>query len=156
MIGEETMTISSRYLFTMTMKGERQMLEGAPRGSTRVISITQAEIIGPRINASLLPGGSDWVRIASDGSTMLNCRMVFRTSDGALFGVRYEGIRHGTPEVIDRINRGEPFEATEIYHRVAMFFETGTQEYFWLNHILAVGFIRYGDGGPAYEVYEIM
>jgi hypothetical protein len=87
---------------------------------------------------------------------MLDCRLVFRTDDDVLIAVRYQGIRHGTPEVVDRINRGEHFEPSEIYHRVAIFFETGAASYLWLNHVLAVGFIRYGDGGPAYEVYEIL
>ena len=148
--------IESRHLFTMTMKGERQMLGGTPRAFSRVIHVAEAQIEGPRIRASLLPGASDWVRGAPDGSTMLDCRLVFRTDDDALIGVRYEGIRHGPAEVIDRINRGEHFEASEIYHRVAVFFETAAPGYAWLNNVLAVGFIRYGDGGPAYEVYEIL
>jgi len=144
--------INSRHLFTMTMKAVRQMLEGPPRGH----QCRRSSDRWPRIQAIMLPGGSDWVRMASDGSSMLNCRMVFQTDDGALLGVRYEGIRHGTPEVIDRINRGDRFEPSEIYHRVAMFFETGAANYLWMNHVLAVGFIRYGDGRPVYEVYEIL
>jgi hypothetical protein len=149
--------IETRHLFTMTMTGERQVLGDSPWGQRRLVIVKEAQIDGPRITATMLPGsGSDWVRESTDGVSMLDCRMTFRSDDDALIHMRYEGVRHGTQEVVARINRGEHFEPSEIYHRVAVFFETAAEKYLWLNGLVAVGLIRYGNGGPAYEVFEVL
>jgi hypothetical protein len=149
-------SLESRHLFTMTMKAERQVLGKTPFGTRRVVIVTEAAIEGPRIRAKLLPGGSDWIKEADDGSSMIDCRLVFQTEEGGLIGVKYQGMRHGPAEVIARINRGEPFEVSEIYHRVAMFFETAAEGYLWLNGVLGVGLIRPGPEGPVYEIFEVL
>lgn len=53
--------IETRHLFTMTMKSEMQRFGRTPLGQRRVTVVTEARIISPELNATLLPGGSDWV-----------------------------------------------------------------------------------------------
>ncbi len=145
-----------RHLLTMTMTGERQVLGDSHRGQRWLVIVKEARINGLRIKATMLPGpGSDWVRESTDGVSMLDCRMTFRANDDALIHMRYEGVRHGNPKVIARINRGEHFEPSEIYHRVAVCCETAAENYLWMNGLVAVGLIRRG-AGPAYEVYEVL
>jgi hypothetical protein len=153
----EVSQIEMRHLLTMAMKGERHVLGESPWGQRRLIVVKEAQLDGPRIKATMIPGsGSDWVREATDGVSMIDCRMTFRTDDDAVIHMRYEGIRRGPAEVIDRVNRGERFEPSEIYHRVAVFFETAAENYLWMNGIVGVGLIRYREGGPAYEIFELL
>ena len=42
----------------------------------------------------------------------------------ASIGLTYRGIRHGPPDVIDRLNRGEPVDPATYYFRTALAFET--------------------------------
>jgi len=116
--------IETPHLFTMTMKNERQVFGRTPLGERRVTIVTEATIDGSGLRATLLPGGSDWITETSDGTVLLDCRLVFQTDDGALIGMTYRGIRHGPPEVMARMARGETVDPGLYYHRVAIFFET--------------------------------
>jgi Protein of unknown function (DUF3237) len=43
----------------------------------------------------------------SDGITGLDVRLVLKTFDDARIGMTYRGIRHGAPDVIARVEKGE-------------------------------------------------
>ena len=148
--------IETRYLFTMTMKSERQLFGRTPLGERRVTVVTEATIDGPGLRATLLPGGSDWVTETSDGTVLLDCRLVFQTDDGALIGTTYRGLRHGPPEVMAQMARGEPVDPGLYYHRVAIFFETSAPQYAVLNKMIAVGRARPEPTGGVYEVFEVL
>jgi Protein of unknown function (DUF3237) len=62
---------------------------------------------GERLSGEVLDGGSDWQNVRSDGSTTLDVRLVLKTTDDALIGMTYRGIRHGAPDVIARLEKGE-------------------------------------------------
>ena len=148
--------IETRYLFTMTMKSEMQRFGRTPLGQRRVTVVTEARITSPGLNATLLPGGSDWVTETDDGTVLLDCRLVFQTDDGALIAMTYRGIRHGPPEVMAQLQRGEAVAPDLYHHRVAIFFETSAHQYGSLNKTLAVGRARPGLGGGVYEVFEVL
>ena len=65
-------------------------------------------------------------------------RYVLETDAGARIEVRSEGYRHGPPEAIARLARGEPVAAHEYYFRTAMRFETASAELAWLNGMLGM------------------
>ena len=148
--------IETRHLFTMTMKSEMQRFGRTPLGQRRVTVVTEAAITSPGLNATLLPGGSDWVTETDEGTVLLDCRLVFQTDDGALIAMTYRGIRHGPPEVLAKLQRGEPVAPDQYYHRVAIFFETSSPKYEHLNKTLAVGRAQPGVGGGVYEVFEVL
>ncbi len=76
--GEEP-TLKSQFLFEMEAE-----LEPPEDIGDRQIYIAKSGVIrGPRINATLLPGGGDWAKRRSDGSTMLDVRGTMKTDDGA-------------------------------------------------------------------------
>jgi len=135
--------IETRHLFTMTMKSDRQVFGRTPLGERRVTIVTEATIDGPELRATLLPGGSDWITETSDGTVLLDCRLVFQTDDGALIGMTYRGMRHRPPEVMAKMVRGETVDPGLYYHRVAIFFETSAPQYAALNKVVGVG----GAGG---------
>jgi hypothetical protein len=140
----------------MRMKVETQPL-GPTRGAERrVIVLTECIIDGDRINGHVLPGGSDWASVEADGAVSLDCRMVIQTDDGHLIGMSYRGLRHGPPDAMARLNRGETVDTDGFYHRVAIFFETSAEKYRWLNRVLAVGKGRRLPDGGVYEVFEVL
>jgi hypothetical protein len=58
--------------------------------------------------------------------------------DGALIYVRNLGFRHGPPEALAAIARGEQVDPSKYYFRATPMFETGDKKYAWLNRIIAV------------------
>jgi Protein of unknown function (DUF3237) len=148
--------IETKPLFAMQIKGEIQPL-GQMRGAERqVVILTECIIRGDRIKGRVLPGGSDWLTIEPDGAVSLDCRMVIQTDDDQLIGVNYRGFRHGPPDAMTRLNRGESVDTSGFYHRVAIFFDTAAESYKWLNRILAIGKGRKLPEGAVYEVFEVM
>jgi hypothetical protein len=65
-------------------------------------------------------------------------------------------LRHGPPDAMVRLNRGEAVDTSEFYHRVAILFDTSAEKYKWLNRILAIGKGRKLPVGAVYEVFEVL
>lgn len=95
------------------------------------------------------PGGGD-------GTFQRDVRITLKTDEDNLIGVTYRGIRHASPEVIERLTRGEPVEPSEYYFRVLPSFEAGPDPYEWLNRIVAVATGDRRPTGPIYEVHETL
>jgi hypothetical protein len=68
----------------------------------------------------------------------LNVRNL-KTRNSALIGMAYQGIRHGPPDVLTRIENGEVVDLASSYFRIAAMFETAAVDYDWINRVLAVG-----------------
>ena len=103
---------------------------------------------GERLSGEVSDGGSDWQTVRGDGAVALDVRLVLKTEDEALIGMTYRGIRHGSPDILARIDRGEEVDPATYYFRIAGFFETAAPKYDWLNSVLAVG-IRTSHGPRA-------
>ena len=146
--------LTSRHLFTMRMKSERQTLGTTQYGDRWITLVTAAEIEGPTIRAKLLPGASDWITSTPDGVIRLDCRMTFETDDGATIAMTYRGMRHGPAELLDRVMKGEEVDPELIYHRVAIFFETEASAYLHLNKLIAIGKAKREPDGGVYGSYS--
>ena len=68
----------------------------------------------------------------------------------------YRGVRHGAPEAIARVDRGEVVDPSEIYFRSIVQFETAAPQYDWLGHLVAVGVGQRRADGPVYSVFEVL
>ena len=108
-----------------------------PYGERRVIDILGGRVEGPRLKGKLLPG-ADWQIVRPDGVTDLTARYGIETDDGARILVRSDGLRHGAPEVIAALGRGEAIDPSRYYFRTVMRFETAEPTLAWLNRILAL------------------
>jgi len=111
---------------------------GTPYGERRVIHITGGRVSGARLKGRILPGGADWQIIRADGAADIKARYTIESEDGALVLVNSEGLRHGPPDVIERLGRGEAVDSSLYYFRTVMRFETAAAPLAWLNKILAV------------------
>lgn len=113
-------------------------------GLRRVVPILGGWVRGPRLSGRILPAGADFQVIRADGYTTLEARYVVELDDGALVYVVNTGVRHGPPEVMARITRGEPVPPEQVYFRTAPRFETAAAAHAWLTRplFLATGIRR--------------
>ena len=149
--------IRTQPLFTIRLLvGELQAVGPAPGGNRIVGVVGGGTFDGARLKGTVLSGGSDWIIIRTDGSFTLDVRLVLKTDDGALIGMTYKGIRHGSPEILAKVARGEPVDPKELYFRTAVFFETASEKYDWINRIIGIGTGHRPPEGPVYEIFELL
>jgi Protein of unknown function (DUF3237) len=150
--------LRSRHLFTMKINLHPiYELGDTPAGNRRVVPVSGGEFIGERLRGEILPVvGSDLLLRRGDESYQQDVRMLLRTNDGVLILMTYRGVRHASTEVNARIARGEGVGPSEYYLRTTPSFETSSQEYAWLNKLVAVGMGERQPDGVTYEVFEIL
>lgn len=151
------MSVKSDFLGTLRIEvGDSHFLNDTPAGWRRIDVFRGGTLIGPRVKARIISGGSDNLLRRADGALQPDVRLTVKTDDDALILITYRGIRHGPAEVMARIAAGENVSADEYYLRSAPFFETGAEKYDWLNRILAVGIGRREPDAAIYDIYEIL
>jgi Protein of unknown function (DUF3237) len=149
-------SVRTRPLFIMRLDVQPYQIIGGPDGAFRRVGVVPGGIFeGERLSGKVLPGGNDWQTVRSDGSTLLDVKLVLETTDGALIGMTYKGIRRGPAEVIDRVNRGEDVDPAKYYFRTNPVFETASS-YSWINGILAVGAGYRTPAGVIYSLFEVL
>ena len=131
-------------LTASTQEVERPVISRGPLGTKVVATVTGGTLVGPKINASLLPGvaAGDWVTMLGDGAFSLDVRLSFRTDDDADIYVTYTGFAKPNGDGTSSI-------------RTAPRFETGDERYAWLNGLFCVAIGATDDEGVTYEIYSI-
>ena len=149
--------LRTAHLFTLTLEvAGMQPVGVTPAGDRRVGLVAGGRFQGARLSGTVLPGGTDWIMLRPDGATTLDVRLVLQTDDGAAIGMTYRGMRHGPPEIMDRVARGEAVPPGSYYFRTVVAFETAAPRYAWLNRIVAVGTGERPPSGPVYDVFEVL
>jgi hypothetical protein len=110
----------------------------AKYGERRYVPLGGGTVRGPELNGTLVEGGVDWQVQRADGVLDIAAHYVIRTDDGALIEVQSEGLRHGPPEVMARLARGEGVGRHEYFFRTLMRFTTGHPAWLHLNKTLAL------------------
>jgi hypothetical protein len=87
----------------------------------------------------VLPGGSDWQLMRSDGVLEVDARYVLEDTQGRRLQVVSQGLRHGPAEAMVALARGEAVDPAAYYFRTAMRFETGAPALAHLNRVVAFG-----------------
>jgi len=113
-------------------------LGAAPYGERRYVPLGGGTVKGPELNGSIVEGGIDWQLLRADGVLDIGAHYVIRTDDGALVEVRSDGMRHGPPDVMARLARGENVPRDEYFFRTVMRFTTGAPAWAHLNKVIAI------------------
>jgi len=131
-------------------------LGATPYGDRRVINILGGRVEGARLNGRILPGGADWQIVRPDGAADLRARYTIESDGGARILVASDGLRHGPPDVIARLARGETVDPALYYFRTAMRFETSDPALAWLNRIIALARGAREARAVRLEVFEVL
>ena len=150
--------MNTRLLMTMYVKvGSPLNIGRVPHGFRRTAPLSGGTFDGPRLRGTILPDSSaDWQLLRSDGVLEMDLRFTLRTDDGALISMSAFGLRHGPPEVIAAIGRGEAVDPSTYYFRTMPRFETAHPSYSFLNRLIAVASGDRRPEGPIYTIHEVL
>lgn len=126
---------------TVTL-GESFVIKGGPVGTRIVAEVDTVEMSGPKISASMVgKSAADWLTVGPDGSYgTLDVRATLKTEDDEFIYMEYSGrIDLTTGKVVS-----------------APLFQTGAEEYDWMNRMQAVGVGQNGPDSLVYELYEVV
>lgn len=150
--------IRTRPLFDIRLDVPQVVDMGdTPLGRRRIATVSGGEFTGDRLRGTVVgaPAG-DWLLQRADGATVLDVRLMLRTDDAELIYMHYRGLRHGPPDVMAKMARGEAVDPASYYFRIAPVFETASKKYDWINRVVAVGVGRRDPTGPTYSVEEVL
>ena len=133
-----------------------QKLGAVPHGARVIASIAGGTFEGPRLRGKVLPDGGDWTLLRSDGVLELDLRITLETDDGALIYMTSFGLRHGPPETLAALARGEAVDPSTYYFRTAPRFETSAPQYAFLNRVIAIASGDRRASGPTYTIEEVL
>lgn len=127
------------FLFTMHAMLEKPIvIPNGPDGTRVLVGVAGGTATGPRINATLLRAGGDWVTVRANGVPRLDVRLTIKTDDGAMIYMEYTGLLGA-----DNVGRVVPT------------FQTSHENYTWLNDVQAIGIGTVGVDEVTYQVYAI-
>lgn len=144
-IGELKIEVTGSYL-----------LGDAPLGRRRLDRLDKGHFRGPKIAAEVVSGGMDLLLGGADGALRPDVRLILRLDDGEVLLAQYRGVRHGPPQVMQRIAAGEAVPPDAYTLRTALVFETASRKYDWMNRVVAVGVGRREPGAAIYDVFEVL
>ena len=131
-------------------------LGAGTRGRRRIVAQTGGTFSGPEIRGRLLPGASaDWQTLLPDGSVLGDIRSTLETDRGDLLYVRSHSIRHGSPEVLERLGRGEDVDPGEYTFRAWTEIETAASDLDWLNKGVFISVGGRQATGVIYDTYLV-
>jgi hypothetical protein len=135
-------SLESEFLMNMVLQLGGQPMDA---GHTQVAPIGGGTFSGPGISGTVLPGGADWMTQIS-GHGGLDVRITLMTDDGAYIYLSYTGVMYESD--------------AGTYWKITPSFQTASEKYDWLNHIVAVGqgYLEGGDfaNGIFYDIFQIL
>ena len=151
--------LEAKLLFTMnlTIGYDRvQSIGTLPAGRRIVAPVDGGTFEGEKLRGVILPGGADWVTFRPDGTMLIDVRLTLRTEDKVDILMFYTGLVHAEPEIMAKFNQRQVVPVQSVYARTTPRFETGSEQYDWLNRVIAVSKGCRTESGPMYKVFEIL
>ncbi|OJJ01839.1 hypothetical protein ASPVEDRAFT_83362 [Aspergillus versicolor CBS 583.65] len=131
-------TLEFLYSLNATV-GEPIEVGNGPSGERVAIPVTGGTFKGPRLSGKVLNVGAEWGVTDPNGTFRADARYQLKTDDGANIYVQLNGPSKGEGHAQSRIT-----------------LETGSEEYYWLNDIVAVGVTTLGKGWVAVDAWELV
>ena len=146
---------STKFVGTMTATVGRQNVGEGPDGLRIDWLIDEGRFAGPEIEAVVLPGAADFMRIRRDGLAIVDVRACLETADGARIYAAYGGALDLGPDGYSRALSGQ--FATFPPLVVTPTFETSDPRLRWLNRVRCFGVGRVDTHALTYvfDVYAV-
>ncbi|MDD9961739.1 MAG: DUF3237 domain-containing protein [Gammaproteobacteria bacterium] len=142
----------------MTMRGDLRKpsddIGNVPWGRRMVAEVVGGSFEGERLSGAVLTPGADWILMGQDGVGLVDVRLTLKTHDDALIYMQYLGKLHFNEKVMAALAEGGETQFGDTYFMTQPRFETGADNYSWLNGIIAVAEGRMTREGVEYQVYE--
>jgi hypothetical protein len=132
-----------------------QVIGAGPMGVRQIFIVKGGTVEGPKVRGTVLPGGGDWATMRTDGAVQLDVRATVKTDDGAMIYATYSGLIHGPQDRLAAAMMGQEVSLEEYYFFANPMFQTGSEQYAWLNRLLAIGRGRVVAGGVEYRVWGV-
>ncbi|MBL8328800.1 MAG: DUF3237 domain-containing protein [Rubrivivax sp.] len=126
-----------------------------PHGERRYVPLLGGSVSGPGLQGVIEPGGVDWQILRQDQVLDISAHYVIRTPDEARIEVTSQGLRHGPPEVMQQLARGEAVAPTAYFFRTLMRFTTGHPGWRHLNAVMALARGMREPATVRLDVYQI-
>ena len=130
-------------------------LGAAPGGERRFVPLGQGTAEGPELSGTIVEGGIDWQTLRRDGVLEISAHYVIRCDDDALIEVTSDGLRHGPPEVMAQLARGEAVPREAYFFRTLMRFQAGAPAWLHLNRVMAIAVGERHANEVRLDVYRI-
>lgn len=134
-IDSPTLTLAFSARIELLPPIEQGIVDGLQR---RFIPIAGGRVSGDRLQADVLPGGGDAQAIGPDGLTEVHALYSLRADDGTIIAVDNRGIRVASPDVSERLARGEPVSPQDYYFRTTPRFTVADGAHGWLRRTLFI------------------
>ncbi len=145
---EMTYTVKTTHPLTPT--------SGSPSVARQYWQVSEARLVGDRIQAELAASGIDWMEMSADGFWRPDVRAQFKTHDDAVILMEYRGLVEQTETFKRAAELDRATDWSDQYMRLAIRFDTGAHAYRWLNTSLFVAAGRLlGTGHIEYAVYRV-
>lgn len=149
-----------RFAFRIVLRfdiGPRLRFEPAHRAGRRgFVAVQGGEIEGPRLTGRVLPqSGGDWPRFWPGGLVEFEAHYQLEASDGTPIYIHNQGLAWSAPEVLARIEAGQPVNEDETYCRVTPRFEVPPGPHEWLARTVFIGKGERRGAHSVFEYYEV-
>ena len=107
-------------------------------GRKRFIAITGGTVEGPMLKGSVLAGGGDWQTIMTGGLTKVEAHYFLKAEDGTVIEVTNPGVRVASPEVTEKLAKGEKVDPSAYYFRTTPRFDVKAGAEEWMGRSVFV------------------
>jgi hypothetical protein len=118
---------------------------GIPIGARSITPVTGGTFEGPKLRGKVAGPGADWVMRVDETLRILDVRILLITDDEQRIYMTYRGMIY-TP----------PAGQGDRYWRMVPIFETGSEKYRWLTHMVSVGVSFNVPQRVSYRVFQIL
>lgn len=136
-------SLQSEFLANLTVEAQSPHQVGAAGSGRLVVPVSGGTFDGPRVRGTVIGPSGDWILERSDGSRVLDVRLMLQTDDAEAIYVSWRGIAYTLPD-------------QRLFARILPMFETRSTKYAWLNNVTSVGVYSGVQGKIAYRIYQIL
>ncbi len=126
------------------------------RGERRYVALRGGDVLGPRLRGRVLDGGVDWQWRRPDGGLEISAHYALELDDGARVEVRSDGLRHGPPDVMAALARGDAVPRDAYVFRTFVRLHTAAARWDDLNRVFAVAVGERRSDAVRLHLFEIV